>query len=124
MTLSIIRLELARDAKFPAGSPRHGYELVAPLTADGHIDPEAWPEQRERCRVRRFWAGEDDELGHVVRRKGGAWAFHYDLAGDPEEDEAGYRFDEHLFKMGEYVSLREPDGELRTFKVVSVLPAP
>jgi len=33
-----IELHLARLKEFPAGSARHGYELVAPLDEDGHID--------------------------------------------------------------------------------------
>ncbi len=124
MNLSITRLELARDPEHPSGSAGHGYEFVAPLGADGHIDAEAWRKARSRCRVRRFWEGEPDEMGHLVHRRGGSWAFHYDVAGDPDEDEPGYKFDAHAFQEGEYVSLRETDGELMTFQVVSVRPAP
>ncbi len=124
MTLSIIRLELARDAEHPSGSAGHGYEFVAPLDAEGHIDAEARRRVRGRCRVRRFWEGDPDEMGHLVHRRGGSWAFHYDVAGDPDEDEPGYKFDAHAFKQGEYVSLREVDGELMTFQVTSVRPAP
>ena len=32
----------------------------------------------------------------------------------------GYRFGSHAFAPGEYVSISEEDGELHTFKVVSV----
>ncbi len=124
MTLSIIRLELARDPTHPSGSAGHGYEFVAPLDAEGRIDAEAWRKARERCRVRRFWQGDPDEMGHLVHRRGGSWAFHYDVAGDPGEDEPGYKFDAHAFKPGEYVSLREADGALMTFQVTSVRPAP
>jgi hypothetical protein len=124
MTLSIVRLELARDKDFPDGSSANGYEVVLPLTADSHIDTEAWRKHRERCRVRRFWDGEADEQGHVVHRPGGTWVFHYDLKGDPDEDEPGYKFGSHVFRTGEYVSLREQDGEMRTFRIVSVKPAP
>ncbi len=124
MILSIIRLELARDPAHPSGSAGHGYEFVAPLDAEGHIDAEAWRKARNRCRVRRFWEGDPDEMGHLVHRRGGSWAFHYDVAGDPGEDEPGYKFDAHAFKQGEYVSLREADGELLTFQVTSVRPAP
>ena len=124
MNLSIIRLELARDPTHPSGSAGHGYEFVAPLDAEGHIEAEAWRKVRGRCRVRRFWEGSPDELGHLVHRRGGSWAFHYDVAGDPDEDEPGYKFDAHAFQEGEYVSLRETDGELMTFQVVSVRPAP
>lgn len=124
MTLRKIRLELARDHDFPDGSRRHGYELVAPLDANGHIDAAAWDKSRARCRVRRFWEGEDDEIGHVVRKPGGSWAFHYDINGEEDDDETGYRLAQHRFMMGEYVSIRDHDDDkLRTFRVVSVTAA-
>jgi len=123
MPLKAIRLELARDPDHPLGSAHHGYEFLAPIDPEGHIDAAQWRNHRKQCRVWRFWEGEDDEYGHLVRTRSGAWKFHYDIAGDPEEDEAGFRFDAHSFLEGEYVSLREQDGELRTFRVVSVRPA-
>ena len=124
MTLRKIRLELARDHDFPDGSRHHGYELVAPLDADGHIDAAAWAKHKARCRVRRFWEGEDDEIGHVVRKPGGSWAFHYDINGEEDDDETGYRLAQHKFMMGEYVSVRDHDDDkLRTFRVVSVTAA-
>jgi hypothetical protein len=61
-----IRLELARSKEFPQGSPTHGYEFVAPLDADGHIDATLWHEHRDHCRVRRFW-GDEEEIGFLVR---------------------------------------------------------
>lgn len=124
MSLRIVRLELARNQEFPEGSREHGYEFVAPLTSEGRIDALSWRKSRDRCRVRRFWEGEPEEKGHLVHRRGGTWAFHYDVAGDPDEDEPGFRFDQHIFREGEYVSLREQDGELLTFQVVSVRPVP
>ena len=120
MAMRTIRLELARDHDFPEGSGQRGYEFTAPLGADGHIDVEAWRANRRRCEVRRFWAGEDDEQGHLVHTRSGAWAFRYDIEGDPDDEEAGYKFDSHAFREGEYVSIREHDGQLRTFKVASV----
>lgn len=42
-----IELHLARSKEFPSGSAHYGYELVAPLNAMGHIDPELW--KRTRC---------------------------------------------------------------------------
>jgi hypothetical protein len=122
MSMRRIRLELARDHDHPEGSSRHGYEFVAPLAEDGHIDPEAWKASREKCRVWRFWKGAEDEHGHLVRTRGGSWAFHYDIDGDPDVDESGYRFDSHTFNPGDYVSINEQDGKLRTFRVVQVRP--
>lgn len=98
-----IRLELARDQDFPAGSRNHGYEFSAPLDADSHIDKAAWKTDKDSCRVRRFWGNEDD-----------------DIDGDEDDDETGYRFGAHAFQSGEYVSIREHDDEMRTFRVVSV----
>ena len=118
--LKRVRLNLARTREFPNGSPDHGYEFVAPLNEDGHIDATLWKKYRDRCRVRRFWSGEEDEIGHLVHKQGGSWAFHYDIEGD-DDDEAGYKFGAHAFVPGEYVSIRDEDGELNTFQVVSVV---
>lgn len=38
MTLMNIRLELGRTTGFPNGDSSHGYEFLAPLTEEGHID--------------------------------------------------------------------------------------
>lgn len=119
MSLKTIRLELARDHDFPNGSSARGYELRAPLTPDGHIDADAWRQNRKACRVNRFWEGEGNESGHLRHSRSG-WAFHYDIKGDPDDDETGFKFESHVFKEGEYVSIREHDGALRTFRVVSV----
>jgi hypothetical protein len=93
MSLKKIRLELARDKEHPEGSNRHGYEFVGPL----------------------------DETGHLVRKPGGHWAFHYDINGDADDDEGGYRLGNHKFALGEYVSIREHEDEvMRAFRVVRV----
>jgi hypothetical protein len=116
-----VRLELARDHDFPNGSSAHGYDFIAPLDRQGHIDLNAWRELRARCRVRRFWGNEREEVGHIVHQRGRSWAFHYDVHGDPSRDEAGFRFDSHAFLPAEYVSIREQDGVLRTFRVKSAV---
>jgi hypothetical protein len=117
-----IRLHLARSKEYPAGSSQHGYNLVAPLDAQGRIDAELWKEHRDSCRVRRFWQGEDDQIGFLVHKPGGReharWVFDYDRSSD-DDDEAGYRFGAHVFAPGEYLTLRSEDGD-HTFRVVSV----
>ena len=121
-----ITLNLARSKEFPSGSARHGYQFLAPLDRSGHIDSALWHKHRDSCRVRRFWEDEDDEDGRLVHKPGGAeharWVFDYD-ATRSDDDEAGYRFGAHAFKPGEYVSIANGDGELHTFRVVSVEPA-
>ena len=125
-TLKRIRLNLARSKEFPQGSPRHGYEFVAPLDGNGHIDIALWRQHREHCRVRRFWEGQDDEIGFVVHKPGGPehgrWIFDYNPKR-ADDDESGYRFGIHVFRSGEYVSIRDEDGEMHTFVVASVEPA-
>jgi hypothetical protein len=120
-----IRLELARSKEFPSGSARHGYELVAPLDSEGRIDAQLWQRYRDHCRVRRFWGDEAEEVGRLVHKPGGPeharWVFDYDPATSAD-DEPGFRFGSHVFTYGEYVSIRDPEGELHTFKVVSVQP--
>lgn len=120
--LKRIHLNLARSKAFPSGSVRHGYEFVAPLDASGHIDVDLWRKHRDHCGVRRFW-GDEEEVGRLVHKPGGSeharWIFDYDDAAE-DDDEAGYRFGSHAFQLGEYVSIRDEDGEMHTFQVMSV----
>ena len=124
--LQRIVMYLARTADFPEGSTARGYEIVAPLDAQGHLDAKAWRKERARCRLRRFWAGEPDRIGQLVHRPGGSggatWTFDYgDRAGEDAEEE-GYHLNTHRFLIGEYVSLREHGGEPIPFKVASADP--
>lgn len=120
-----VRLELARSKDFPDGSATRGYEFVAPLDADGHIDPMRWQKHREHCRVLRFW-DDAEETGRLLHKPGGAeharWIFDYDDSTEAD-DESGYRFGAHSFRQGEYVSVRDNNDEMHTFRVVSVNPA-
>ena len=119
MTMKQIRMELARDQDFPQGSRLHGYTLIAPLDNMDRIDAAEWKANREKCRVTRFWGSDEHEVGHLVRKPGGAWAFHYDIHGNEDDDDTGYRFGDERFRPGEYVSIREQDGEMRTFRVIT-----
>ena len=123
--LKHIRLQLARSKAFPSGSDRHGYDLIAPLDENGHIDPELWRRHQKECRVRRFWANEEDAIGLLVHKPGGAeharWMFEYGARSN-EDSEPGYRFGAHTFAVGEYVSIYDHGGQLHAFKVTSVEP--
>ena len=123
--LSRIILHLARSPEFPNGSARHGYEITAPLDESGHLDPEAWKVARDRCHVRRFWVAQPDRDAMLVHRPGGAggatWLIDYDRSSELD-DEAGYRLGSHVLAEGEYVSIRDEDGGLHTFRVVTVEP--
>jgi hypothetical protein len=124
--LKKITLHLARTREHPDGSARHGYEIFAPLTADGHIDADAWKAVRARCFVHRFWGSEPTERGLLVHRPGGVkgatWSIDYDHTTDAD-DEDGFRFGDHVFQPGEYVSIRDAEGEMQTFRIASVAAA-
>ena len=126
MALKRIMILLARSHDFPNGSVRHGYELVAPLDRNGKIDLEAWKANRAQCTVRRFWGDANEEQGFLRHRQGGVggatWVFDYDES-DPDDDEAGYRLGDHAWAPGEYVSIKDDDGVMHTFRVASVDPA-
>jgi hypothetical protein len=119
MTMKRVRLELARDHEFPEGSRERGYEFAAPLDAQGHLLAVEWRTMRERCRVKRFWARQKDEVGHLVHRPGGRWVFEYH-AKRADDDEPGFKFDRHQFVPGEYVSITEHDSVMRTFRIIWV----
>lgn len=118
MPLKTIRLELARTTAHPQGSSEYGYEFRAPLTADGHLDADAFHAEKSKCRVHRFWKGEPDRIGELHHTRHRTWAFSY-VPGE-EDDETFFKLDAHVFKPGEYVTITEPDGEAVTFKVVSI----
>lgn len=61
----------------------------------------------------------------LVHRAGGVggatWAFDYQI-GVSDDEEQGYRFGAHAFVAGEYVSVRNGDGDLLTYRIASVTP--
>jgi hypothetical protein len=117
-----VTLNAARSKEFPEGSIRHGYDFIAPLTGEGRIDLEAWKVHRAECFAHRFWGDEPRMQGLLVHHSGGRggsnWALKWDSADTDEEE--GYRFGDHAFQVGEYVSVREPEGEMLTYRVVGV----
>jgi hypothetical protein len=118
-----ITLNLARTKEFPDGSIRHGYEFVAPLDEAGHIDAASWKDRKNACMVHRFWGDEPIRRGWLVHRAGGdkgaTWGFDYN-SETYADDEAGFRFGAHIFKEGEYVSIRDPDDDMETYRIVAV----
>ena len=120
-----ISLQEALTKGAPAGAGHSGYEFFAPLDASGHIDLDTWKRERGRCFVHRLDHGAIVERGLLVHRAGGAggatWAFDY-KHDTTDDEEQGYRFGSHVFRPGEYVSVRNEDGDLVTYRVTSVTP--
>lgn len=119
-----ITLRLARHPQFPTGSDRHGYELIAPLTGHGELDPVEWRNHRAECRVRRFWAGLPDRAGkficHFSRSGAASWSIDYDRKTHAD-DEPGIRLDRHRFIPGEYVTFADGKEE-HAFQITAVEP--
>lgn len=114
-----VRLELAREAGHPAGDPTEGYDIVAPLDADGRLDGEALRAAPDRGHVRRFSQDETVATGRLQHGPGGRWTL--DLDGGEADDARGFRFSEERFVVGEYVSLSLPSGEQHTYVVARVV---
>ena len=118
MTLKTVRLEMARNPRHPEGDGACGYEIKVPLDPDGHIDIAAFKRDRKGCTVRRFWRNEDDKVGELHHTRHGAWAFSYEPG--EEDDEPLFRLDSHVLRQGEYVTVREHNGEAVTFRVTRI----
>jgi hypothetical protein len=117
-----MRLGLARSKGFPAGLPKHGYDLVAPLDAKSHCGADLRPQSGNDCRVRRFRAGERwnryviHKLGGVEHTRG---RFDHDAVIGHEDGEAGYRFAAHAFRPGKYIPIGDAPKEMHTLRVTS-----
>ena len=120
MGLMNIRLELGRDREFPEGDPRHGYEFVAPLDRNGHLDAAVWNREKQRCTVRSFRPGQPERRG-LLRHVGHGWRFDYQ-PGQTEDDEPFFKLDRHVVAPGFYVTITEDDGAQHPFKIVAVTP--
>lgn len=115
-----VRLELAREAGHPAGDPTQGYDIVAPLDAEGRLDGDALRAEPERGHVRHFSDGQTVAKGRLQHGPGGSWTL--DLEGGDLDDARGFRFADERFVAGEYVSLTLPSGDQHTYVVASVVP--
>lgn len=119
MGLHHIRLELAREATTPHGDPGDGYDLVLTLNNEAHLDAAALIASPERTRVRRFRDGETLAVGQLTLGPDGRWIL--DFPGE-ESDILGFRLEDEQFVPEEYVSLAEPGGPMRPYRVALVQP--
>lgn len=122
MTLTRITLRLARnpDYGFPEGDEARGYTLALPLDAANHIDEAGWHAARERCTVESF-APDEDQLRGRLNRRGHNWFFDYD-AGETVDDEPLFKLERHSFGIGDYVTIRDDEDRMLTYRVSSAQP--
>ena len=122
MTWYTVRLELARTKENPNGNPHCGYLLRVPLQDDGKLDEATWREHKHAATVKRFWEDEDDEHGQLIHTRHRTWAFSYEPGED--DDEPVFHLETHALLKGEYVSIKEHDGETLPFVVSDVRAEP
>ena len=115
LTRVILRLGRNPEAGFPEGDDGHGYVIQAPLDSEHKLDPALWREKREQCTVRRFHAHETPADGWL-RHRGDNWYFWYDEAEEGPEEPL-VKLGSHRLFPGEYITVREGDGDTLTFRV-------
>jgi hypothetical protein len=121
LTRLILRLGRNPDAGYPEGADDYGYVVNAPLDQSGKLDPALWREAKALCTVRRFHPNEAPADGWL-RHRGDNWYFWYDEA-DEGPEEPGFKLGAHELRAGEYVTIREGDGDVLTFRIAEATPA-
>lgn len=115
-----IQLTLARTPEHASGSDKHGYDLVAPVNQDGRFDEAVWRTDQTKAHVRRFWDGEEDQLGRLIHTRHRTWAFSY--APGEDDDEPIFHLETHRLEEGEYVTITEADGAVLPFRISAMAP--
>jgi len=113
-------LELALDKRGYEQSGSIGYILVVPLREDDRIDVALWRQYHEFCGVIRLRPKQPDDVGHLVRKPEGIWAFRYDVTGGPG-DETAYNIVSDHFVTGGHTSICDDTG-LHLYEVASIEP--
>lgn len=115
LTRIVLRLGRNPDAGFPDGAHDYGYVIQAPLDANNKLDDALWREKKAHCTVRRFHP-HDTPADGWLRVRGENWYFWYDEA-DEGPAEPVFKLGAHELRPGEYVTVREGDGDALTFRV-------
>jgi hypothetical protein len=105
---------LAMGPGRPRGDTADRLELELALTRQGQLDEQAWDPDAPWPMLRTLPDGRT--LSGSVIRVGGGWA----LRSDRHEDEPLWDLSGRLFRPGEYVTLRAPDGRVMVFRVVGI----
>jgi len=109
-----IRLELGSTGEFPAGSVSRTFLIKLPLDDFDAVDGAALTENPTRATARRHWSTEPDERGQIVS-SGENWVMRSE--GKPDRV---LWFDGIPMRLGQQVSLLEPDGTILPLRVASI----
>ena len=114
MNWKSIRLELAKTGQFPAGSVSRAYLISLPLNDQDTVDRAALRKAPAKATVRRHWSTEPDQRGVIVS-SGCDWAMRSDSM-----PERVLQLDGTPLRLGQQVSIIEPDGSILPFNIASV----
>lgn len=114
-----IRLQLARTEN-SEGALDRGYIVRLPLDENGFIAEDELCRLPAAAKVYRFSPDEPERSGYVVRTDGG-WAFSYQVG--ETDDEAIFHLETHPIRIGEYLTVTEPDGRQLPYRIGSVAAA-
>lgn len=118
MSLKRISLQLALNPGADA-APGQGYTIIAPLTAEGRLDVDAWRENRKEARVYRLHPDPAERADGWLTHRGNHWFFRYDEE-EEGEDEPVHRLGDHIFREGEYVTVEFRGETPLTYKVIDI----
>lgn len=121
MSMFQIVMRLGRSPGYPDGDLGRGYKLIAPLDDNGRLDVNEWRVAGDRCKVTRFAPGRDRSADGYLSRRGSNWYFHYDDV-DKGDDEPVCGLGEHRLLLGDYVTIREADGQDLTYRITQQMP--
>jgi len=113
MNWKSIRLELGSTGEFPAGSVSRAYLVRLPLDDHDAVDEDEVRLNPARATVRRHWSTEPDQKGHVTRANG-----HWSMRCDGKD--RLLRLGSLPIRLGSYLSVVEPNGDVLPFRVASV----
>jgi hypothetical protein len=111
---------LAAGPGFPMGSIEHGLELHVALTMQGQIDPAAYYADPNPWPARRYRPGRPDWQGEVALVDDGDIGAGWALRGTQAMDDPVWTLEGRIYRPGEYLTIRRPDGEELVFRIVSV----
>ena len=109
-----IRLELGSTGEFPAGSVSRAFLLNLPLDDFDVVDAAALARSPSQAIARRHWSTDPDERGRIVS-SGANWAMR--CRGKAARV---LRFDGTPMRLGQHVSVVEPDGTILPLRIASV----
>jgi hypothetical protein len=113
-----IRLELGRTDIAPKGDACHGYEFVAPLDRNDHLDAAEWASLKDKSGVRSFLPEHAERMGNL-RYAGHGWHSEY-YPSRMDDDESFSKLDRHIIAPGLHVTIAEKDGSQRPIQFSAI----